>query len=270
MVLFCIIFLSIVLAIVSIFLIPSAGYFFIPIIVLIASFIGFNVMYLLYLFFLGLFVDMKKTYTEQNKLYNLTTIYSMQWLIGLFNVKVETSGLEKIPHDEKYMLVYNHTSNFDPIIESWVLRQDNLIHTSKPGNFKKPFAGKVVYRNCYIPIDRDNNREAAKSILRACNFISDGKYCIGVSPEGTRNKGSEKELLPFRDGCFKIALRTKCPIVICELENMSSIKHVNPLKKTKVKMNILDVLYYDDYKDQVTHEISERVRNEIQLKLNEN
>ena len=41
------------------------------------------------------------------------------------------------------------------------------------------------------------------------------------------------------------------------------------LKSTKVEMNIIDVLYYDDYKDLNTHEISEIVRNKIQNKIDE-
>ena len=260
---------SIILAVLSIFMIPDASYFYVPIIVLFGSFIGLNILFTLYLFVLGLFVNKKKIYTKQNKLYNLTTIYTMQWVLNLFHVKIEVNGLEKVPHDKKYLLVYNHTSNFDPIVESWVLRRDNLIHISKPGNFNKPLAGRIVYRNCYIPIDRENNREAAKSILRACNFIKEEKYSVAVSPEGTRNKGDVTSLLPFRDGCFKIPLRTNCPLVICELENMESIKHVKLFKKTIVKMNILDVLYYDQYKDMISHELSEIVRKEIQEKIDE-
>lgn len=269
MVIFIIIITSLILAIGSIFFLTATSQFWIPLVVFIASYVGLNILFLLYLFIIGLFVNIKKTYNKQLWLYNHATLLTMQWLLHIFKANVKTSGLEKVPHDQKYMLVYNHVSNFDPIIESWILRKDNVIHISKPENFKKPIAGRVVYRNCYIPINRDDNREAAKSIFRAIDFIKENKYCVAVSPEGTRNKGDVDKLLPFKDGCFKIALKTNCPIVICELYNTRNIAKAKMLKSTRVEMNIIDVLYYDDYKDLNTHEISEIVRNKIQNKIDE-
>ncbi len=133
----------------------------------------------------------------------------MEFITDLARVNLKTTGLDLIPKNQKFLLVYNHTSKFDPIIQSFVLRKEDLIHVSKPENFKIPIAGNVIYRDCFIAINRENNREAIKTINKAITFIKDNKFCVGISPEGTRNKGDVTKLLPFRNGCFHIALKAK-------------------------------------------------------------
>ena len=235
----------------------------------IGLYIGLLMLYFIFLFILTLFVNKKKVYTKQNKFYHFFTIRTMELLLFMFRAKVKVNGMELVPKDMKYMLVYNHTSNFDPIIQSFVLRRDNLIHISKPSNFNKPIGGPMAYRDCYIPINRENNREAFKTILFASKFITNNEFSISVSPEGTRNKGDVNEMLPFRDGCFRLALYSKAPIVIVQMENVRKIAKNFPWKRTKVEMNILRVLSYDEIKDLKTIEIGNIVRNEIQNKINE-
>lgn len=261
--------LSIILTTVySIFKIHNWYDFWIVPVSFIVLFLGLLAIYFLFLLILTIFVNRKKVYTKQNKFYHFFTIRTMELLLWMFRAKVKVNGYDLVPKDKKYMLVYNHTSNFDPIIQSFVLRRDNLIHISKPSNFSKPIGGPMAYRDCYIPIDRDHDREALKTIIFASKFISNQEFSISVSPEGTRNKGDVNKMLPFRDGCFRLALYAKCPIVIVEMYKARDIFKNFPFKRTKVEMNVLKVLSYDDIKDLKTIEIGEIVNNEIQGKIN--
>ena len=165
------------------------------------------------------------------------------------------------------MLVYNHKSNFDPIIQTYVLKKTNLVHISKPSNFKIPIAGPFIKRCGFLSIDRENSKNALKTIIKAINYISDDIYSVGVSPEGTRNKNDGYDLLPFRNGCFKIALKAKCPIVVCTMKNAQFIHSNFPIKKTTVIMEIVDVLSYEDIKDMDTQEISNIVRSKMEENL---
>ena len=140
---------------------------------------------------------------------------------------------------------------------------------SKPENFKIPIAGPFVYRNCYLSIDRENDRNALKTIVKCIKYINEDKFSIGIAPEGTRNKGDQKILLPFRDGCFQVATKSKCKIVVCSLKDLNRIHKNFPFKRTKVKMSILKVLDYEDYKDLHTSDISKIVRELITNKLND-
>ena len=237
-------------------------YLWLPILIFIGFYIAILALYFIILFIWSLFY-IDKIYDKQNKFVNFVFNLTLELLLHLGRVKVIPAGLDKVPHDKKYIFVYNHTSNYDPIVASYYLRQDNLIHISKPGNFKKPIAGGFIRRNCYMELNREDNREGLKVVIKAAKYLGEGWCSIGVSPEGTRNQGNPLEMLPFRNGCFKIALLAKCPIVICSFKNMYQISKNAPFKRTKVEMNVLDVLYYEDFKDWSTLEIGDYVRNLI-------
>ena len=269
--------ISIIILVLSILLTPLFVYIFdifkvkyiwLIILIFIGLYIVLLALYFVFLFIVSLFINKKKVYTKQNKFNHFLTIQTMQLLLQMFRAHVKTSGLEMVPHDQKYLLVYNHTSNFDPIIQSYVLRKDNVIHISKPSNFDIPIGGPISYRDCYIPINRENDREALKTIIFASKFISNQEFSVSVSPEGTRNKGDVNKLLPFRDGCFRLALYAKCPIVVCELYKARDIAKNAPWKRTNVEMNVLKVLTYDEIKDKKTSEIGSIVNNLLQDKIN--
>lgn len=230
----------------------------IPIVLFIGIYIGVVILYFFIIWLLSLTIDTKKEYDKPNKFYAWLVVITMEMLSNYARAKVKVTGMEKIPTNQKYMLVFNHRSKFDPIIQSYILRKSNLVHISKPSNFKAPIAGPFIKRSCYLSIDRDNARNGLKTIIKAINLIENDVASVGVSPEGTRNYGDG--LLPFHNGCFKIALKAKCPIVICTMHGTSNIHKNFPGKRTKVEMKILKVLTYDEIKDLSTNEISNMVR----------
>ncbi len=237
----------------------------IPFATLFVSLIGCYAFYFGTLYLWSLTIDKDKEYEDQGKVSRFVLDQTLEILCHFGGVRLKINGLDKVPKNEKFVIVYNHTSNFDPMIISLILHNQDLIHISKPGNFKIPIAGAFVHRNCYLSIDRDNAREALKTIDKAANFIEDDKFSVGVSPEGTRNK-SGKGLLPFRNGSFKIALKAKCPTVVCCLHNVNKIHKNFPFKRTVVEVNFLDVIEYDE--NLKTDIISNIVRKEMLKDLN--
>lgn len=97
--------------------------------------------------------------------------------------------MEKLPKNERFLLVCNHRSKFDPILTWYVLRDYNLAFISKPENFR---------RCCFMAIDRENPRNALKTIHQAAELIKQNEVSVAVYPEGTRSKTCE--LLPFHNG----------------------------------------------------------------------
>lgn len=231
----------------------------IPIVLFIGCYIGVVLLYFAFIGILSLTIDTKKEYDKPNKFYCLLLTLTMEMLTNYSRTKVKVIGKDLVPVDQKYMLVFNHRSKFDPIIQSYVLKKTNLVHISKPSNFKAPIAGPFIKRCGYLPIDRENAKNGLKTILKAIKLIESGTAAVGVSPEGTRNY--KDGLLPFHSGCFKIALKAKCPIVVCTMHNTSDIHKNFPWKKTYVEMRILKVLEYDEIKDLSTNDISLLVRD---------
>lgn len=237
---------------------------------LILIFIGLYILvtafYFVVIYLISLTINTKKEYTRTTLFHKWILDQTIQLLCELGRVKIKVFNKEIVPNKEKYLLVYNHKSNFDPMIESVVLKKHNLIHISKSGNFKIPIAGPFIRRNCYLEINREDPRKAITTINKAAEFISSGYASIGVSPEGTRNKGDG--LLPFKPGCFKIAFKSKCPIVVCSFRNTEKIHKNFPLKRTKVVMKVLKVIEYSEYSEMTTVELAEMTEKIIANDLN--
>ncbi len=149
--------------------------------------------------------------------------------LWLSRARVELEGLENIDYTGPQIFVANHSGLHDilslsanlPIQFRWI---------AKKSLFNVPFMGWHMGRSGYIPIDRDNPREAAKSIIEAARIIQGGVNAIAF-PEGTRSKTGA--LGSFHSGAFALALRTAVPLVPVSLEGsyrviMPKTLQVNP------------------------------------------
>lgn len=259
---FIIVLLSIIASVWSATVIEFDSYFKmnLPILIFILTFVGLYALYFLGLYILSLTISKNKEYEKQNRFMRFLLDQTLNILCFFSGARIQVNGLDKVPEDKQFVLVYNHKSNFDPMILSVVLKKKDLIHISKPGNFNIPIAGRMVKRNCYLSINREDAREAYKTINKAASYIKDNKFSIGVSPEGTRNR-TDEPLLEFRDGCFKIALLSKAPIVVCCLHNTADIVKNFPFKRTTIEVNFLDVIEYDE--NMKTVDISKIVRKDM-------
>lgn len=260
----CVSFLSTIL--VSIFNVNSASKIWIIPVCFVGVYLVCFLLFVLFIAVVSLPIKKDKEHNKFNKFYHNFFAYAIEYICNLSRVKLKCTGLEKLPKDKKFMLVVNHRSRFDPMIIYYKLKKYPIAFISKPSNFKIPFGGKFMAKNGFISIDRKNDREALKSILRAINNIKNDEYCIGVCPEGTRNMYSIN-LLDFRDGCFKIATRADVPIVITTIDGTEKIKKRAPWRSTKVTFDVVDVINPKDYEN--TAEISKCVREKMEKSLND-
>jgi len=149
--------------------------------------------------------------------------------LWLSRARVQIEGLENIDRARPQIFAANHSGLHDilslsahlPIQFRWV---------AKKSLFRVPFMGWHMGRSGYIPIDRDNPRDAAKSIIEAAKIIRGGVNAIAF-PEGTRSRTGD--LGQFRSGAFALALRTGVPLVPVVLEGsyrviMPKTLQVNP------------------------------------------
>ena len=199
-------------------------------------------------------VDIKKPVDKPSKFHTFVFHCFLSYLDRLFRIKLHVVGEEKLP-DGPCVFVMNHRSNFDPMLLADKYKKRKILMISKPENFKKPIAGGVIHKAGYMAIDREDDREALKTVLKAINYLKQG-YSIGVYPEGTRNKDS-LDLLPFRHGSFKIGTKAGVPIVVTCIHETQNISKNFPLKRTHVYLDILETISPEDYKGKSTAEISD-------------
>ena len=158
--------------------------------------------------------------------------------LWLSRARLEIEGLENINREQPQVFAANHSGLHDilslaahlPIQFRWV---------AKKSLFNVPFMGWHMRRSGYIPIDRDNPREAARSIIEAAQIIRGGVNAIAF-PEGTRSRTGD--IGQFRSGAFALALRTGVPLVPITLEGscrviMPKTLQVNPGTIIRIKID---------------------------------
>ena len=141
----------------------------------------------------------------------------VQWafrvIIFLSGADIEFIGEENVPKDEAVLYIGNHRSFFDIIITySRCPRLTGYI--SKQSITKIPVLGLWMKRLHCLFLDRDDIKQGLKVVLAAIDQVKSG-ISICVFPEGTRckNKDDLTDVQSFKEGTFKIATKTGCPIV---------------------------------------------------------
>ncbi len=264
-ILFTLIFMSVVLGVLTPTAFNISLWWAIPLAIL--WYIALFILYLFVLLIISLFVDLEKETTKRNRLFRFLMTQTVVMILKNARVHIMTSGVEKLDGLDRFLIVANHKSNFDPFISLAVCPKAELAYICKPSIFKIPIVGRFVHKCFFISINRENNREALKTIKRASSLLEEKTVSIGVYPEGTRNKG--EGLLPFKNGAFKIATRVNAPIVIASTNATEKIVKNFPLKSTKVSFDILQVIYPEEYKSMKTKEIGDIAYNLISEKIKE-
>lgn len=140
-------------------------------------------------------------------------------ILVIAGAKVTVLGTENIPKDKAVLFTSNHRSYADiplgyttvPVLTGFIAKKE----------IKKvpSLSWWMTNMNCLF-LDRDDTRQALKTILTAIDNIKAG-YSMFVMPEGTRNH--ETDMLPFKEGTFKIALKSGCPIVPVAISNTDNL-----------------------------------------------
>lgn len=224
----------------------------------IAGYLLSNAIFFLFSYLVSLPIGTKKEYDTYNRFYGRLFGLILEHASYLAGARVEVIGLDKLP-DENFLIVSNHLSNFDPMITAGVLRKYPLSYITKPGNYKIPIGRRYMRRCGYLKLDREDIRSGAMVTKKAADYIKSKEFSVGVYPEGTRNKSGEG-LLDFKPGCFKTALWAKCPLVVMSIKNTNMIHKNFPFKRTKVTLEILRTIGYDELQGMNTGEISELAR----------
>lgn len=242
------------------------GFYFLVIPILIVSYFIVLLLYMTFLYLFSLILKSTKAKTRPRKFYYGIIKETTYALLILARVKLKRYNTELIPKGkEKFLIITNHQSKFDPMVVFRTFKQSPIACITKPENLDIPIAGGWIKYAGFIPINRQNNFEAVKSISLASKYIKEGKATICVYPEGTRNfNGGVND---FHAGTFKIATKANCPIVICSTYNTKSIKTNFPKHRTRVEFKILKVLYPEDYKDMTTQDIAEYAHNLIETEI---
>ena len=220
-------------------------------------------------------------------------VFFIEWLIGKFNrnardysclrivqwgfkailkvtgVHTTVIGFENIP-DEPVLFIGNHRSFFDILLT--YSRCPRLTgYVAKKEMEKIPLLSTWMRFVYCLFLDRENPKEGLKTILQAIDYVKQG-ISICIFPEGTRNKGEELSMLPFKEGAFKIAAKTGCAIVPISMNNTAAIfeNQFPRIKKVNVVVEYGTPTYPKDLAPEDKKHIGAYVQNIIQETINKN
>lgn len=161
------------------------------------------------LFVLGCLVWVVTTPFDPNG--KVQHLYSSAWAMLYFYVNplwtVRVEGREKLPWKGGAVLVSNHESLGDILVLFGLYRPFKWI--SKASVFKAPFLGWNMSLNRYVPLKRGDKESIAKMMAQCEAWLERG-VPVMMFPEGTRSP--DGNLLPFKDGAFRLAITKQVPI----------------------------------------------------------
>ena len=212
----------------------------------------------LFLCLLCALVDLDKPQEHDSKFYRSVMCLYIEALISLVRVHVETAGLEKTPKEGRFLLVCNHQNESDPGILMHYFKKSQLAFISKKENKTMFAVGKFMHKTMCQLVNRENDREALKTIIRCIQLIKEDEVSIGAFPEGGIKE--KNKLNHFRSGMFKIAQKANVPIVVCTLKDTSEVIHnILHLKPSYVRLHLVDVIPAEELKGRTTVDIAEQV-----------
>ncbi len=232
-------------------------------IILIGGFVALIILHIAVLAVSILLVDLNKP-PRDTDFFRMLVNGFLKIVFPLLKVKVHTTGLEKIPTDEPFLLVSNHIHDLDPAIIYYAVPNSRLAFIAKREvRDLFPFVYKALHKLSGLPIDRENNREAAKTIINATKLLKEKTNSVAVFPEGYVSLSGE--LLPIRNGALKMATKSQSKIVVCTLWGTKDIPKNLLRRKTNIYFDVLEVI---DTADNIhTVEIGDHIHATMQESL---
>lgn len=189
-------------------------------------------------------------------------------ILFISGVKLTVKGEEHILKDQAALYVYNHRGFFDILVG----------YSTAPyptGFVSKVELKKILvvsqwmqYMHCLF-LEREDIKQGLKTILEGIELLKDGTS-IYIAPEGTRNKG--EELLEFHEASFKLAEKSKCPIVPVAINNSDAIfeRQFPWIKRGHVIIEYCEPIYMDQMERAEKKKIGQKVRGILQEKVDAN
>jgi 1-acyl-sn-glycerol-3-phosphate acyltransferase len=106
------------------------------------------------------------------------------------------------------VVVSNHESNADPFLISFLPWEMKWL--GKASLFRIPVAGWMMWMAGDVPVHRGESDSAKEAMAACARWLARGMPVM-LFPEGTRSK--DGQLLPFKDGAFRLAIDTGAEIL---------------------------------------------------------
>jgi 1-acyl-sn-glycerol-3-phosphate acyltransferase len=181
-----------------------------------------------------------------------------QYVISLSGGTVAVTGEENIPRDRAVVFVGNHQGNLDiPILLGYVAKPKAFI--AKIELLRVPFLADWMKMMRCTFLDRKNMRQSVRAMDEAVENVKKG-HSLVIFPEGTRSKSDE--VAEFKQGSFKLALRSGAPIVPVTIDGSWHMLEEKGRFQRNVAVRVVvhPAISTEGLSKEETHALPERVR----------
>ncbi|MDY3251006.1 MAG: lysophospholipid acyltransferase family protein [Candidatus Choladocola sp.] len=181
-------------------------------------------------------------------------------------VVIEGHGLDNLPEQNGFILYPNHQGMFDVLaIIQLMDRPVSVVMKKELANI--PFLKQVFACLGALSIDRSDARQGMKVILQMAEEVKQGRNYL-IFAEGTRSRNGN-QLLDFKGGSFKSAMKAKCPVVPVALIDSYKAFDTGSVAKQTVQVHFLEPIPYEEYQGMKTVELAAEVKARIETKIAE-
>lgn len=181
-------------------------------------------------------------------------------------VEVKCEGTENLPQKDGFIITPNHQGMYDVLtILETVGHPVSVVIKKELQDI--PFLKSIFKVMGAQAMDREDLRQSMRVIIEVSKQVSEGINYV-IFPEGTRSKEGNV-VGTFKAGSYKIATKTKCPIVPVALIDAYKPFDEKGLKKTTVQIYYLEPVTYEQYQGMQTAEIAALVKERIVSKIEE-
>lgn len=182
-------------------------------------------------------LDAEGKIKERDEIVNSIVPVWARYVFEITKSEVEVEGLEKLPSDRAVVFVANHQGLMDiPLLYGYSGKP--MAFVAKIELAKIPLLSSWMKLLQCTFIDRKSMRASLQAINDAAANVSKG-YSQMIFPEGTRSKG--KHHIEFKPGSFKLAFKSKAPIVPVTIDGTWRIyEEHKDVRSAHVKMIVHD------------------------------
>ena len=201
------------------------------------------------------FIDPEKPREKDSPWFRWLIMQALNVVLTVLPVQIRKKGFEKMPKDGRFLLVCNHTDHIDPAILLHCFSEHAIGFVAKRET-SQMFLVKQILPKLLCPlINRENDREALKTILRCISLLKNDEVSIGIFPEGRINK--YHKLAHFRPGVFKIAQKAQVPIVVCTMQGVDKVlKRALRGRRAVVDVHFLEVIPVEAFAGKTTVDVA--------------
>jgi 1-acyl-sn-glycerol-3-phosphate acyltransferase len=133
------------------------------------------------------------------------------WLLRIFCLYPVRFKLNSPLPKAPFIIVSNHTSYLDIFLLPSILPQHPFAFLGKAEILKYPIV-RTYFKALNIPVYRKNKAKAGQALVQAKKAMEDG-WSIVIFPEGTIPEEHIPQMIPFKNGAFRLAKNLNVPVL---------------------------------------------------------